>query len=396
MSRKIHVVIFFINIGFYHIARLRAAKQACAREGWELTAVQLTDNTLTHPWGNAYENINFPIKTLIRKEDEVNMVDGLPIISNAILKKLILSIEPDVIFVPGWSFDMSRKLISHSKKINIPTVVMSESKFDDAKRFWWKESIKSFFYIKHFSAALVGSDKHAQYVNSLGIPMFNIFRGYDVVDNDHFRLSAEFARNNEKETRTKYHKMPKKPYFIVVTRLMQRKNILRLIDAYNNYRIQFSDKSWDLVICGDGEEKEIINKKIYDYKLEDYIHLVGFLQYDEIGHWYGLASAFIHPALHEQWGLVVNEACASGLPILCSKTVGSSDDLVCNEENGFIFDPTDINEITNSLINIHRVGRVARLKMGKISQNLVDSCSPEKFGLGVVSSSKRACKIEEL
>ena len=63
MSRKIHVVIFFINIGFYHIARLRAAKQACAREGWELTAVQLTDNTLTHPWGNAYENINFPIKT---------------------------------------------------------------------------------------------------------------------------------------------------------------------------------------------------------------------------------------------------------------------------------------------------------------------------------------------
>ena len=47
-----HVVIFFINIGFYHAARLRAASEAFRGLGWRLTAVQHNDNTLEHPWGN--------------------------------------------------------------------------------------------------------------------------------------------------------------------------------------------------------------------------------------------------------------------------------------------------------------------------------------------------------
>jgi 1,2-diacylglycerol 3-alpha-glucosyltransferase len=59
----------------------------------------------------------------------------------------------------------------------------------------------------------------------------------------------------------------------------------------------------------------------------------------------GLASAFIQASTTEQWGLVVNEAMASGLPVLVSERCGCAPDLVKNGVNGYTFDPYDIKEI---------------------------------------------------
>ena len=46
-----HIGILFYNIGGYHAARLRAVQAACEQRGWNLTAIQVTDQTGEHPWG---------------------------------------------------------------------------------------------------------------------------------------------------------------------------------------------------------------------------------------------------------------------------------------------------------------------------------------------------------
>jgi glycosyltransferase involved in cell wall biosynthesis len=393
MKRQLHLVVFFINVGFYHAARLRAAAIACDRLGWRLTAVQLTDDTLAHPWGHTEQDIGFPLVTLMPKADGLSSVEGLPQVSQGTVEQCIESLKPDVIFLPGWSFDLSRKVLRCACRKNIPAVVMSESKRNDGPRFWWKERIKSWLYVRKFSAALVGSDLHAEYVYSLGISRQHIFKGYDAVDNDHFREAAAFAQKYEQEVRAKYPKMPQKPFFIVVLRLMPRKNVLRLLDAYIQYRSNCSEEPWDMVICGEGEQRKALEDAIRDNCLEASFHLVGFLTYQEVGHWYGLAAAFIHPALKEQWGLVVNEACAAGLPILCSQTVGSCHDLVREGENGYLFDPTSVTEIARCLLGVHAAGQDARDWMGHASQNLVESCSPDNFGNGVISAARAVCSL---
>ena len=76
MKRQIHVVVFFINVGFYHAARLRAAAMACDRVGWRLTAVQLTNDTLAHPWGHTKQDTGFQLITLINKISGESMVKG--------------------------------------------------------------------------------------------------------------------------------------------------------------------------------------------------------------------------------------------------------------------------------------------------------------------------------
>ena len=151
-----------------------------------------------------------------------------------------------------------------------------------------------------------------------------------------------------------------------------------------------TDNPWKMVICGHGDEKKALEEKVRRLGLEEMIHFPGFISYHEIGCWYGLAEAFVHPALNEQWGLVVNEACAAGLPILCSETIGARYDLVVEGENGFLFDPYNVDEMADSLSKMHGVGATKRRAMGAKSRQIVESCSTEVFTAGFLSAAQAA------
>jgi 1,2-diacylglycerol 3-alpha-glucosyltransferase len=393
----VHVVIIFINIGFYHRARLRGALQACEAREWHLSAMQLTDDTLEHPWGDAGQGLGVPLTTLMPKiemDASVSRKDGLPLVSQYKVDAHLCRLKPDVVFLPGWSFDLCHKALKWTARHEVPAVVMSESKYDDESRYWWKEKLKSLLYMRKFDGALVGGDAHANYVAKLGIPMNRIFRGYDAVDNAYFSHSADEARAQERKMRGQYTKMPLRPYFMASFRLIPRKNALTLIAAFESYCVRMFAEAWDLVICGSGEQRDEIIEFIHARKLSDKVHLVGFLPHHEVGHWYGLAQVFIHPALKEQWGLVINEACAAGLPVICSNTVGSAPDLVHQGVNGFLFDPTDVEEMTSCMVKIHEVGDETRRQMGQQSLRLVTACAPEVFGRSLVTLAMRVTSQE--
>jgi len=385
----VHIVVFFINIGFYHAARLRSALQVCEARGFRLSAVQLTDDTLEHPWGETGQCLGFPLTTLMPKSEMVEddqRGDGLPVVPQTKLNLCLDYLSPDVVFLPGWSFDLCEKVLRWTKHHKLPVVVMSESKYDDEPRYWWKEKLKSWLYLRKFDGALVGGNAHAAYVAQLGIPMSRIFKGYDAVDNDHFARYADDARAHEMMVRSLHPKMTPRPYFMAAFRLMARKNAVSLLVAYVDYCHRLSTEAWDLVICGSGEQREELVAIIHERKLSTKVHLVGFLPYHEVGHWYGLAQAFIHPALKEQWGLVINEACAAGLPVLCSNKVGAAPDLVHDGVNGFIFNPTDVEDLTSCMVKIHQVGNRKRKHMGLESRRLAATCAPEVFGRSVVAA----------
>jgi 1,2-diacylglycerol 3-alpha-glucosyltransferase len=90
--------------------------------------------------------------------------------------------------------------------------------------------------------------------------------------------------------------------------------------------------------------------------------------------------------LVEQWGLVVNEACAAGLPIVCSNTVGACDSLVKEGQNGFIFNPQSTEEMSQALLKIHSIDKCDRTAMGQCSQRLVAQHSPEQFAEGLLKA----------
>ena len=62
----------------------------------------------------------------------------------------------------------------------------------------------------------------------------------------------------------------------------------------------------------------------------------GHAQQSQLPHLYHSASLFLFPTLWDPWGVVVNEACASGLPVIASPFAGVAHELVCENLNGYI------------------------------------------------------------
>lgn len=392
-SISMHITIIFSHIGNYHLARLKAASKICHDQGWQLTAIQSIEKTKEHPWGDLPEVEGFTLKTLISTDSNTNSADTHPESPEAVaaLSPCLEDIKPDVLVIPGWGFPLSQAALRWCQSHRIPAVLMSESKWDDEKRSWWKEQLKYWLYVRKYSAALVGGPAHKDYLVRLGFKRDRIFYGYDAVDNEYFAKQADIARKHPETTRQNHPTIPSRPYFLAVTRLLPRKNIIRLVKAFITYCEQIgTQNAWSLVICGSGAEQSAIQQLIADHNLENLIQLPGFMTYQQIASWYALAGAFVHPALVEQWGLVVNEACAAGIPILCSRTVGACQSLVEDGVNGFTFDPADTSNLVQNLLKIHSLDEFERSKMGQASQRNVECCSPGKFGEGFLNSVQTA------
>ena len=132
------------------------------------------------------------------------------------------------------------------------------------------------------------------------------------------------------------------------------------------------------------------------------VHFYGFRQIEENPVFYALADVFILPSLWEEWGLVVNEAMASGLPAVVSETVGCAEDLLearsplesyppeivaqlkqtgLSEKvriNGFVFDPRSSEALSRVLL-ILDTSRDPRSVMGQASRRIVEKFSCENF-----------------
>jgi glycosyltransferase involved in cell wall biosynthesis len=213
------------------------------------------------------------------------------------------------------------------------------------------------------------------------------------------------------------------PYFLASNRFVERKNLGRLVEGYKTFqnlvfRLQGVEKTgvWPLVLLGDGELRgelearcaelglkiamgfphegagstEGQNLKLNSYKLKTpavggCVVFAGFRQIGELRAFYAGAGAFVHPALEEPWGLVINEAMASRLPVLSSRNVGAAEELVVEGETGFLFDPGDVNSIAESLFKIFSMSEADRRKMGAEAREMLERKVPSRaFGEGLV------------
>jgi glycosyltransferase involved in cell wall biosynthesis len=282
-------------------------------------------------------------------------------------------------------------------------VVMSESSHQDEPRTSWKEAIKRRI-IALYSAALVGGRRHAEYLVELGMPRERIFNGYDVVDNNYFgRRTAEIRNSRLRpgsggqaafEIRDKCGLTEN--YFLASARFIEKKNLPHLISAYAEYgqKSQADGKlPWNLVLLGDGPLRETLNSQLSTLNLHEHVHLPGFKPYDELPAYYALAKAFVHASTTEQWGLVVNEAIASGLPVIVSDRCGCAPELV--NANGFTFDPTNEAELTVRLLKMASLSDEERKQLGENSYRIAANFAPERFGEGLERAARMAMGVPQ-
>jgi glycosyltransferase involved in cell wall biosynthesis len=98
--------------------------------------------------------------------------------------------------------------------------------------------------------------------------------------------------------------------------------------------------------------------------------VAGGLAEDELARRYVEADVFALVSRHEPWGVVVNEAAASGLPLVLSDRVGAARDLLREGENGFLVPADDVDAAASALRELAADPELRR-RMGESSRELV-------------------------
>jgi glycosyltransferase involved in cell wall biosynthesis/polysaccharide pyruvyl transferase WcaK-like protein len=366
------VAVFFHRIGPYHFARLKAASQKL-----NLFAVEFSNVDTFYDWDTIQGSDGFERHVL--STDQCIESSTILAIYRRVFS-LLSKIAPDVVALPGWTGATVYSAILWCRHNNVPVILMSETTAWDFQRCWYLETAKRLF-LRFCSTALVGGTPHRKYLVRLGFDQNRIFLGYDSVDNEYFTHEAQAIRTSIHQT--VIAKRYADPYFFSSARFVPKKNLAYLIESYSKYRALCMDrKPWDLVIAGNGPLLHQIISLIASLKLESNIHLPGFLQYHELPRYYAEASIFVHASTTEQWGLVVNEAMASGLPVLVSNRCGCALDLVKEGENGFLFDPNDENALARLMLQTSSTSFPLH-QFARKGQQIVSKFGVQAFASGI-------------
>lgn len=146
-------------------------------------------------------------------------------------------------------------------------------------------------------------------------------------------------------TREKYKL--KKSFILHVGAFEERKNQLNLLEAFAQIANQAEE---DLVFIGQGKKyKEKVEARVRELKLNDRVHFLNSVRFDELPAIYQAASVFCFPSLFEGFGIPIVEALFSKTPVITS--IGS-----CFPESAgpdsFFIDPLSKSSIANGLLSV--------------------------------------------
>jgi glycosyltransferase involved in cell wall biosynthesis len=375
------VAVSFTNFGPYHLARLRALAARLAEVDGRVIAYETACAERTYPWQTDRGAEPFAWRTLF----STSVLEDVPRPRCArAMRRALERDQPDAVVVAGYTRPESMAALRWARRSHRPAILMSETQRLDYRRVWWKEAIKR-GRVSRFAAAVVGGPRHRAYLAELGLRADRIALGYNAVDNALYASQADRARSDPQGRAD----LPSAPYFLAVSRFVPEKNLARLIEAFARYRKSVPDSAaWDLVLCGDGPGADEVRRAVASSGLAHAIHLPGFLQADSLARWYAFASAFVHPSMLEPWGLVVNEAAACGLPLLVSNRAGCAETLVPDPPGttGWRFDPEDVPQLTESLVQIARLSEAEREQLGQRAARIVAEWGPDRFAQGVIDA----------
>ena len=377
------IAILFDRFGPYHIARIRGAMDKAS-----VLALEGAPQRAVYDWVKPDLPDGLAYAALTRNHGEET--DAALVCQR--LEECVLPFAPDAVALAGWSNMITLATLRWCQSRGIPTVCMSETNAWDFERKWLAERVKKGI-VAHYGAGLTTNDSQTDYLVSLGLDRDRVFRGYNAVDNDYFRAEAKKWRALPGLPPELADSMPEAArgrYFLASNRFIEKKNLLRLLDAYAQFRAERGDDpaDWPLVLLGDGELRTEIEAKIESLALGKFVHLPGFLQVDALPRYYATAGAFIHASTTEQWGLVINEAMASGLPVAASKRCGATQFLIEDGHTGFAFDPFETQDITRALGGL--AASSANASMLEAAAKKVAEVSPAQFGIGLAGAAKAA------
>jgi len=383
-----NVGILFSDFGPYHIARINALGDGVKELGiGELIAFRFSEKSSTYAWKPLMPE-NIKVITLAEKKPS-NFASSLKMAQQ--FAKYLKKHEIEFMFLPAYSPLPNLLCLLACKTSGCKAIMMNESwhKTEKSKALG---KLAKHLLVRLFDAGLVGGTPQAEYAISYGLKKENVSLGYDIVDNVYYSAQSAYWKAQATED-LPIKNLPRR-FFLNLGRFVYKKNLTLLIKAYATLIKKHPETDIALVLVGSGEEetqlKQLAAAKglLYNgqsglstFDSKPHVVFYPFQQSDVTPIFFAKCEAFILPSLYEEWGLVVNEAMASGTAVLVSSNVGCAQDLVVESVNGFTFNPSDENDLVDKLEMFVNDSELSK-KLGDAGATQIEAWGPGKFKNG--------------
>lgn len=208
-----------------------------------------------------------------------------------------------------------------------------------------------FLYRKYFEYCWIPGIDQRNFALKIGFPKNRILDNIFSCTNSWFEFSSPLKENR----------------ILYVGRFAENKNLYLLVKAFLGLPQVYLSK-WKLRLVGNGILPQVAlnHPSIEIFTFESQKKLIQ----------HGLqSSVFCLPSKHEPYGVVVHEFAALGMPLLLSKKVGAKRFLQENE-NGFSFDPFDLDDFIDKMKKVVELDNVSRSAFGLKSKELAIKLTP--------------------
>jgi len=251
----------------------------------------------------------------------------------SLIHNKVIGFDPDILVICGWFHAPYRKLLGEKTLSGVVKVLAMDTP--------WLGTIKQrtgifllrYYLLRGVKAFVVSGERSWQYAHRISGRKKPIFKAQYAVDFQNLK------RIGLKRLQTNW---PKR--FLFVGRYSEEKGINVMVEAYRLYRKK-CENPWELVSCGKGQLRDILN----DNQVQD----KGFLQPGKLEEVWLRAGVFVLPSRFDPWPLVIVEACAAGLPVICTDACGSAVELVRESYNGLIVPSGSIPSLARGMIYMH-------------------------------------------
>jgi glycosyltransferase involved in cell wall biosynthesis len=278
----------------------------------------------------------------------------------------------------GWQYLGYWQIAMAARRLGIPYILRGESNLlgKGGRWKWWLKTRTMGWLSRNAYSCLAIGRRNADLYRAYGVPDHRISTALYFVDNHWFASEAQRLLPQRDSLRDRFGLPRDAVVFLFMGKLIEKKHPDHLLEAWQLLPADLRQRS-ALLFCGSGSQSAVLRERSGEERL---VQFSGFLNRPQLPEAYAVSDVLVLPSdERETWGLVVNEACASGLPSVVSDRVGCADDLVADGASGFVYPFGDRVRLGECLAELVRDSGL-RLRLGgsareRVSQATADAAA---------------------
>jgi glycosyltransferase involved in cell wall biosynthesis len=233
--------------------------------------------------------------------------------------KLLNEIQPDVVITTGF-IPTFLYAFFWTWWHGVAHIAMTDGTLNSERNYSFVHKLVRKFVFRNSKSFIGACQGSVDLFQSYGVAKEKLFEAPLAIDNQYFFNHKNIDKNID---------------FIFCGRLISHKNPLFALEVAAEVAKKLQ-RVVSIDFAGAGDQEAKLKKRANELKDYVKVRFHGYVLQEALPAIYKNAKVFLFPSEWDPWGVVANEACAAGLPVIVTPHAGVANELVIDSENGYI------------------------------------------------------------